>query len=219
MIKIQKIAQTGVFGVTGLAMAAVYDLLSNNNEIKAVELKPSWSKNTIIIGPKGSGKTTLANLLTDQKINIQPTTEKTTVGSYISDYPGDEHCVDTDWADAVKKTRCCLYVFDLKSYDDNIPYENRHYQKLVLWHIDLIYDWINHKDTSNGAFGNDFSSFLQPQFIVIGTHSDALEKEAPNRILNNIKSELKKRNKEILMRPYNLLKIESETLINTIGRD
>lgn len=172
--------------------------------------RPSWDKDTIVIGPKGSGKTTLANLLADQEIAVpHPTMEKTTVGSYISDYPGDEHCVDTDWADAIKETECCLYVFDLKSYDDNIIYENHHYQKLVLWHIDLVYDWIKQNDTR----------YRQSQFIVIGTHSDALENEAPNRILNNIKSELKKRNKEILMRPYNLLKIESETLINTIGRD
>ncbi|HZF71241.1 GTPase domain-containing protein [Sulfuricurvum sp.] len=181
---------------------------------------PSWNKKTIVIGPKGSGKTTLANLMADQKINdIQPTTERTTVGSYISDYPGYEHCVDTDWADAIQKTRCCLYVFDLKSYDDNIIYENHNYQKLVLWHIDLIHDWIKQKDDSNGTFGSDFSSFLRSQFIVIGTHSDTLEKEAPNRILNNIKSELKKRNKEISIRHYNLLEIESKKLIETIEKD
>lgn len=170
--------------------------------------RASWYKNTIVIGPKGSGKTTLAGLLVGEKIDdIQPTTEKTTVGSNISDYPGDEHCVDTDWADALKKTDCCLYVFDLKSYDDNVIYENHNYKKLVLWHIDLIDDWIKQKDDSN------------TQFIIIGTHSDTLEKEAPNRILNNIKSELNKRNKKIPIRAYNLLKMESEMLIKTIEKD
>jgi GTPase SAR1 family protein len=196
-----------ILGAVGVYVAKkAYDYITED-DTPSYPQRPSWDKDTIVIGPKGSGKTTLAYLLlADQAIDkIQPTVEKTTVGC-ISDYPGDEHCVDTDWADAIKKTTCCIYVFDLKSYDDNIIYENHNYQKLVLWHIDLIYDWI--KNTN---------PYYQPEFIVIGTHSDTLEKEAPNRILSGIKSELKKRNKEITIQPCDLLKIKSETLINTIG--
>jgi GTPase SAR1 family protein len=180
-----------------------YDYMMEDN----AEPSYKWDKSTVVIGPKGSGKTTLAYLLTDQEIDeTQPTVEKTTVGMCISDYPGDEHYVDTDWADAVKDAECCFYVFDLKSYNDNILYENHNYQKLVLWHIDLIYDWIKNS-----------TRYYQPQFIVIGTHS--LEKEVTNRILNGIKSELKKRNKEISIQSYNLLTIKSKTLIDTIGRN
>jgi GTPase SAR1 family protein len=200
-----------LLGMGGAYIAKkAYDYFTEDDTESSYDFpsRPTWYKNTIVIGPKGSGKTTLAYLLADQEIDeTQPTVKKTTVGTCISDYPGDEHCVDTDWADAIKKTACCIYVFNLKSYDDGITYENHNYQKLVLWHIDLIYDWI--KNTK---------PYYQPQFIVIGTHSDALEKEAPNRILNSIKLELKKRNKEISIQPHNLLDIKSETLINTIER-
>ncbi len=199
-----------ILGAAGVYLAKkAYDYITEDDTKDSYSYqKPSWDKNTIVIGPKGSGKTMLANLLADQEIDVlQPTMEKTTVGWCISDYPGDEHYVDTVWADAIKETECCLYVFDLKSYDDDIIYENYNYPKLVLWHIDLIYEWI--KNTPQ---------YHKPQFIVIGTHSDALTKEVSNRILSGIKSELNKRNKEISINAYDLLKTDSKTLIKTIGR-
>jgi hypothetical protein len=152
--------------------------------------------------------------LAEQKIDeTQPTMEKTTVGSKISDYPGDEHCVNTEWAEAIKGRflDTCIYVFNLKSYDDNIIYENHNYQKLVLWHIDLIDDWIKQKNSASSTV-----YFSQTHLIVIGTHSDELEAEAPNRILNEIRLELTKRSKDILIRQYDLKNMTTEKLIDTI---
>lgn len=207
--------------VTVYGAKKIYDHITEDDVSSYTHTQTSsWNKQTIVIGPKGSGKTRLAHLLASQENLLgavhQPTIEKTTVGSYISDYPGDEHCVNTDWVDAIKKTTYCLYVFDLKNYDDNIIYENHEYKKLVLWHIDLIDDWIKQKG------GNSCNPFATSycKLIVIGTHADSLEKEDdPKRILNGIKIELQKRNKNISMRAYDLLKIKSDKLINEIDKD
>ena len=203
------IATPIVIAASPIIVAKVaYDTLTEDTSVPPPKKRPSWDKPTIVIGPTGAGKTTLANLLANNKIvETLPTKDKTLVSRFIMDYPGQEDCINTEWAEAIKVNKHYLYVFNLKSYDDQIMYEDHNYQKLVLWHIDLIYDWIKNKD----------DHYLS-KFIVIGTHSDELEEDATNRILNNIKLEFKKRRKEISTRAYNLVKMDPETLINNIER-
>ena len=158
-------------------------------------------RGTIVIGPKGSGKTTLAHLLAKKELDgIGTTTTKNKIGDYIFDFPGDEHCVGTEWNEAIEKDpHYCMYVFNLENYNNDIVYEGYSYRQLVLWHINLIYDWNNRMN-----------------ICVIGTHDDCVDNQIPNQISNDIKSELKKRGKEVTVKVCNLLSMDFDKLTTLI---
>jgi hypothetical protein len=138
-------------------------------------------KNYCLIGPKYSGKTTLAHLMENGKLinDTVSTEEKTKISRKCIDLPGTKAYISSEWEAAVKGQEYTLYVFDLKKFADNIMYEENNYQETILFQLDMVLDW-----TENS------------KLIIIGTHLDKVGSELGHSISNEIKSKLLNRGRD-----------------------
>lgn len=139
------------------------------------------NKKYCLIGPKYSGKTTLAYLMEDGKLknDTESTEEKTNISNKCIDLPGTKAYISLEWEAAVKAQEYTLYIFDLKNFDDNIMYEGNNYEKTILFQLDMALDW-----TENS------------KLIIIGTHLDKVGIELGHSISNKIKSKLQNRGRD-----------------------
>gem|GEM_PF-2560601 len=159
---------------------------------------------TILIGTQSSGKTNLANWLAynELKEDSLPTNFGIDIKEFL-DYSGLHQDAQL-WEDEIKNKKNVFYLFDLEKFLNQINYADKKYNEIVINQISFLTEHLREK-------------IIDKKIIIIGTHSDKIEKEKTQEIIAELKKQINLGKAKILC--GSLINKEKATLLEKDIKD